>query len=116
MNKILATEAAWLAGFFEGEGSVGIYNNQPRLSIGQHARSVDTLERVLDIAGVGAINGPYRVDTNPICFYTLGQANEIYRFIKTIYPHLLSRRQEQCNVVLAFIEQMNTFKKDQNGI
>jgi len=116
MNKILATEAAWLAGFFEGEGSTGIYNKQPRLSIGQHLRSVDTLERVLEITGVGAIYGPYRQETTPVCFYQLNTANEVYKFIKVIYPYLLDRRKQQCDVVLECIEQMNVFKKEQNGI
>jgi len=115
MNKILATEAAWLAGFFEGEGSTGIYNNQPRLSIGQHAKSIDTLERVLEIVGVGTINGPYRQETSPVCFYQLNNANEIYQVIKVIYPYLLARRKQQCDVVLECIEQMNVFKKEQNG-
>lgn len=117
MNKILATEAAWLAGFFEGEGSVGVYNNQPRLSIGQHYRSVDTLERVLEITGVGAIHGPYRVDSgSPICGYQVTKLHDVYSMIKVIYPYLLTRRQAQCDEVIEYIEQMNKFKKDQNGI
>lgn len=96
------SEAAWLAGLFEGEGSVGVYNNSPRLSIGQHERSKDVLEKVIEITGIGAIYGPYRTK-NPVVFYQINKAQDIKKFIQIIYHHLLERRKGQCDVVLDFI-------------
>ena len=100
MNKILNSEAAWLAGLFEGEGSVGIYKGAFRLSIGQHARSRDVLDRVKEITGIGTVYGPYRKETTPVVFYQITSKKDVIKFIKLIYPWLLERRRNQCDKLL----------------
>lgn len=100
MNKILITEAAWLAGLFEGEGSVGIYNGSYRLSIGQHERSLDVLVRVQEILGCGKIYGPYATKTGAVCSYQVTNKKEVIKILKLIYPYLLSRRRDQCDLIL----------------
>lgn len=56
-------EIAWAAGFFDGEGTVGLTAGEFRLQVKQNATAngdvPDTLERFHRIVGVGRIGGPY---------------------------------------------------------
>lgn len=57
-------EAAWAAGFFEGEGCVTRNNNKPKpslaLSVAQSHDRVDELRRFITAVGAGKVNGPYK--------------------------------------------------------
>lgn len=114
MNKILCTEASWLAGLFEGEGSTGIYKNRTtvavRFVIPQHTQSVDVLHRIKEIVGVGSVNGPYKTKTGSVCFYQCSKQSDVEKLIKLIYPYLLARRRAQCDKVLNYIQ-----RKSQDG-
>lgn len=57
-----ATELAWAAGFFDGEGCTSIKQGSRislRLSVGQTNQI--TLKRFQNAVGYGTINGPYKV-------------------------------------------------------
>lgn len=109
MNKILCSEAAWLAGLFEGEGSTGIYKNKKtvavRFSIPQHTQSVDVLHRIKEIVNVGNVNGPYKTKTGFVHFYQCTKQSDVEKLIKLIYPYLLARRRAQCDKVLEYIQR-----------
>lgn len=112
MYKILATEAAWFAGLFEGEGSVGVYKGHPTLRLALHSRDADVINRIKEILNCGYINGPYhREDGCSVLYFCIGKLMDIYRVIKLIYPYLGLRRRGQCDVVLQYIENTITYRK-----
>lgn len=113
--NFLATEIAWLAGFFEGEGSVGIYERKSGagcfvcLKISQ--QNSESLVKCYDITKMGNVQGPYKTKTGSIMFWSVSKMGDVYKIIKLIYPWLSERRQTQCDVVLEYIESTTKFKR-----
>lgn len=115
-SKFLATEIAWLAGLFEGEGSCGVYKNNtgftPKLAISQHERSSELLYRAQEILKAGHVHGPYVNSTGtPVMTWSSSKIEEVYKIITLIYPWLSARRQGQCDVVVEYIKSTKKFNK-----
>lgn len=106
---------AWLAGIFEGEGTIRWTKAAPKRDDGSHPggqsldlsiamTDEDVLRRVAEIAGVGKVFGPYQPKPEtrkPIFTYKVTGANG-YALIVAIFQWLHSRRKEQA---LATIKQ-----------
>lgn len=89
-------QAAWVAGYLEGEGSflASPQGGRYYLRIQAHSTDLDTLELLLGAAG-GLISGPYnRPDRKPFWAWNLngGRCREIFY---DIYPYMSKRRQQQ---------------------
>jgi hypothetical protein len=94
-----AVEIAWLAGIFEGEGSVGTSwptrTNRPYVQARIGMTDLDVLEHVQRVAG-GRLKGPYtRNRRKPMYHWNLNGWDEVERLRDLIYPWLSARRREQ---------------------
>lgn len=101
-------EWAFIAGFFEGEGSVGLRNRNDRKS-GKKAlhlqiwqSDLDVLLRVREMIGAGWICGPYLKKTHkaikqikPQWCYSVSGYIEIERFFVSTMKWLSARRKKQ---------------------
>jgi hypothetical protein len=87
-----AIELGYVAGFFDGEGTIGsritdrgyrIY----KLSIGQTCP--EPLYFIHKVMGVGGVDGPYdRGKHKPIWFYRVSRREDVSRFIRLIRPYV----------------------------
>jgi len=90
-------ELIWLAGFYEGEGSVTLTNLKHRT---QYLFSItscdkDVLERVKNIIGYGNFMGPYKRENRnnkPYWQYQIGKKEHVLALLWVIYPWLGERR------------------------
>ena len=103
----LPPEWRWLAGLFEGEGSITCHKAHgkyyPRLSIAMTDR--DVLERVVEITGVAHVRGPYvgrtrSLGKKPIYYWQPGKLEDIVRIVRGIWSDLRARRRDQVVRVL----------------
>lgn len=99
---------AWAAGFYEGEGYVGIKKQQKgrvylRLSVGQ--RTLWPLEQFLTVVGVGKIR--HRVMRGEeIWYYEAGRSHNVLIVLGKLWPYLSPRRIEQARVAInKYLEQ-----------
>lgn len=91
----------WLVGLYEGEGHCRISRGRAQLTI--KMCDLDVLERAREIANVGNINGPYRVNMpnrKPIYAWTVYRNNDARRLLAQMLPLLGKRRKEQVRDVL----------------
>lgn len=113
-------DAAWAAGFFEGEGCVRLASRNTNLTRGG-SRSYgslyvdvcqvnrEPLDRLQKIAG-GRVHGPYQFTSNrqPHFKWVIQQKDLVETFYKAIKPNLSQRRVEQFEKALsAFYELRN---------
>lgn len=100
-RKMSATEAAWLAGFFDGEGSLIGYKRKGkdfvgwRISIGN--TSLPALERCKAYTNVGTI-GSKRVlpnpKHNPQWLWQVNGQRDIVDLLKQMLPYLLIKKEK----------------------
>jgi hypothetical protein len=112
--KYLASEIAWIAGLFEGEGSVGVYYNKRgtaavRLTIAQ--KTDEVLVRCYEILNMGHVYGPYRIKGSQLMLWAVSNIEDVYKVIQLIYPWLSQKRQVQCDVVVEYIKTTPKFKR-----
>jgi hypothetical protein len=89
--------AAWAAGFFDGEGTIGVYGDARRphitMEIAQASASTvpDTLDRFQRIVGAGKISGPRFVRSPwsrlPQYRWQLARFVDIQRVAALLYPY-----------------------------
>ncbi len=87
----------WVAGFFDGEGSVGLWKNNTakrlRAAIAQNDRKL--LDEVVRITGLGRVNGPYKSTNGPNTHYRWSVDD---KYVLLLYEQLSGRllgKQEQ---------------------
>lgn len=93
---------AWLAGLFEGEGSVSAVTRQhggsPKLTLSIKMTDEDVLQRALEVAGVGRLYGPYRSSypgAKPHWSFNVARSHEAHALLLALRPWLGRRRQAQ---------------------
>ncbi|MDP9245683.1 MAG: hypothetical protein M3O64_03435 [Chloroflexota bacterium] len=89
--------AAWAAGFFDGEGSVGVIGDPRRTSVWMELPQAsasgipEVLARFLAIVGVGRISGPRRVPSPwsklPQYRWEVARFADVERVADMLYPH-----------------------------
>lgn len=85
-----ATDIAWAAGLFEGEGCVSV--NQGLMRLYLNITDYDVIRRFADILG-GKVSGPnYRDDRKPIWRWTANKPSLIVDILGKIGPYLCERR------------------------
>ena len=100
-------EIAWAAGFFEGEGSAGVYIDyrrphlpgSPRASLSQNDEG--PVRRFQQIVGMGSVSliGPYPSRPKPVWFWQCTNRKDLPRLV-TLMPWLSPRRRAQIQSVL----------------
>jgi hypothetical protein len=89
-------DLAWLAGFFEGEGSVRVSCPRPDWEITQV--NLEPLQRGIGIANLGKIYGPYHNKKGRQSYYRwkIGSFEEVQAIVCALWPWLSARRKRQC--------------------
>ena len=97
----MATDAewAWLAGIYEGEGSLAFTGkNSVTLHIGM--TDADIIKRVHELAGVGTVYTFQRDSTKAIYAWRTGAAQDVKPVLEAIRPWLGARRAARVDVAL----------------
>ena len=114
-SKISETEAAFTAGFLEGDGCIsakigptsGSYRVRVVISFTQHTKNRIVLEHLQNLIG-GKISDYILRQMSELCIYDREKVNVI---LLTILPFLVSKR-KQAEIALKIIEILN---KDKRG-
>lgn len=88
LDSLIPVEAAaWIAGFFDGEGSVSIYQKRyPRINIYQ--KDTEPLLWIQEILGMGRL--VFRGDRGS-AFLNISRREDVIRFLNLIDPHVRLR-------------------------
>lgn len=96
VKEMLPTDAAWLAGLIDGEGTIGVYKN----SNGHGGRFVQytlqvvnthvgALRRCRKISGVGSVNPKWRAKQHKPCWaWKVSSQRDIIAVLEQVLPHL----------------------------
>lgn len=87
-------DVAWMAGIFEGEGSIGIRASSPRAEVGMTDH--DVMTHFFEIAGIGTLKGPAlrlngKDHWKPVTRWYCG-GHDAIQFLQIIRPYLGARR------------------------
>lgn len=91
MNEI---NWAWVAGFYEGEGTI-VVNNTKALFVSICQKDPEPLYMVQKKVGYGSVVGPYANRKSHLYFYQIGKQKLAFDFCRNVWPWLSIRRQEQ---------------------
>ena len=102
-------EAAWAAGFFDGEGSVGCYyrkdRNSWRLACGITQKDPRVLRRFHAAVHAGTVFGPYLMRGKPMfCWHATTHA-DIRHVFDVLEPYLDAIKTQQFEQALAAYEE-----------
>jgi len=102
------SDAAWLAGFVDGEGCIAVYPTSgrnylhPRISVANTFRGV--LEEIQELLGFGGIRTKHQVGNDKESYAWQANAHaDVYRCLKALIPYLRLKR-EQAELVCKFVE------------
>lgn len=106
-------EAAWAAGFFDGEGctTVTSFKNKTKKGIKKSSSirmsvaqvEIEPLKRFFSAVNIGAIRGPYKYGTNKqYHFQWNASGRDVFRALKILWPYLsnVKKRQARKNINL----------------
>lgn len=90
----MSTEAAWAAGFFDGEGHTGTNDTRLYLRVGQ-AVSSETLDRFQLVMGFGRVHPttPTAIGTPMWCYQISGA--KVFRAMDKLWPYLSTPKKQQ---------------------
>lgn len=115
-------DITWLAGFYEGEGTIycgtskhvtktGLKKTYVKLKMCITQNDMEPLLKCQKILSYLDINGPYKNKTSKNSHYQLNAQNEYaVKFISTIYPYLSNRRKIQADKAIV---KYKTHNKDE---
>lgn len=100
------TDAAWLAGFFDGEGSIFVYKGGRGGKYDCYAISLpntnfDSIEHCFNITGVGLISKKTkRIDHHKQQFqWRVNVQKDILRVLKRLAPYLVVKKQKALDMI-----------------
>jgi hypothetical protein len=99
---------AWLAGLFEGEGTIDVRSKPPlRMHLRVKMTDEDVIRRAQSVAGVGRVYGPYNYPSNEpgrqdVWIWAVYRRDEAAAVLRRIYPFLGERRSARVAEALAF--------------
>lgn len=104
------TEAAWVAGFIDGEAHLAVRfkNGRPHGRIGISNTDMELLLRVRDFFGAGAIHPqkPNHLSKKPLYSYDLAAAEPLIRGLAQLLPYAGTRTK---NRVKEIIERVSPY-------
>ena len=95
MKKISKTDAAYIAGFFDGEGcvSMGSSSKHPSISITQKFPNV--LHHIYQIVKLGRVRKHYQYTRSTLTHHlTITNRKQMRNFINLILPHILVKKRQ----------------------
>lgn len=89
-------EIAWVAGIFEGEGTIG-FSNASSVQVQVRMSDEDIVRRLKDVTGLGHVTGPYGgIGRNkPLWCWHVGAKRDVARLLLAVCPLLGARRRER---------------------
>ena len=114
VKKMTETEAAWLAGFMDGEGSISCYMGGRAQQFRSWVLTAPnthhgSIVRCLEITGAGKIRDKKSRKPNPIhkpmWIWAVNSKREIRDVIQQIYPYLVIKK-TQADVFLAEFQEI----------
>jgi hypothetical protein len=107
IRKLLKSEAAWLAGVIDGEGSIGLYDygREGRRAMIQLANTNKSfVDRARELIGCGSgINRSQWHKSHKgrkvMFMYSLKGSNRCYHLLKQIVPFLIIKRQKALDII-----------------
>lgn len=109
-------DICWMAGLFEGEGTVSIVdskrNGQPYARVALGMTDLDVIEKLYKISGIGGVEHrkirPNR--TKRMYYWRLNKREEIKLFLSSIKPYMGERRSLRIQEALDLIKEQQTPK------
>ncbi len=99
-----AFELGWVAGLFEGEGTIVVTKSdrrRPRIRVAVGSTDEDVVRRLQALAG-GRVQGPYaRGKHKPIWHWRIDARGDVKAFLRAVRPHLGLRRAAKADEALA---------------
>lgn len=120
-------ELAWLAGIWEGEGSILLYSrpvNEKRMQITPHVTVTNTdihiMNRIRDIIEKMGCNFSWRQyrpkkGTRDCYRYSSSHAQNIKTFLEYTLPYMVGEKKAYGETLLAFVSRRVEKAKDQKG-
>ena len=119
-KKLTASEKAWLAGFFDGEGCVHVAQkpksgrkrkiSHPRLLIKIGQKFPGILRHIINLLGYGEVRKAYGKNRDAY-YITFLSKDEIAQFTKTILPYSITKKDQ----LVAAIEFLKNVSDKPNG-
>ena len=111
-----ATELAWAAGFFDGEGTTGVLKRARRSYLSLRVVQVDPrpLRRFCEALGLGNFYGPYvRTNEKHSDYYAwcVG-SSRAHAALDLLWPYLSEPKREQASRALRQLEELNADFRD----
>lgn len=98
-------ETAWLAGLFEGEGTLTTQHASASTAVNLRIAMTDedVIRRCASVTGMGRVYGPYakRGNRKDIWCWTVSRLHEVEQIVLAIRPYLGARRALRADEVLA---------------
>lgn len=110
------TDLAWAAGFFDGEGTVGLWKNnggspglgRKRLSASVSQKPREPLDHFVSICG-GKVNGPYKQQLSPGGVYLVSYGGDnVLALYELIGPYLVAKANKFKEVINEYNEYRAT--------
>lgn len=101
-------DLGWVAGFYEGEATIGVSGGRRgcALQIAVSQKDAEPLYRLQELTGVGNVRPP--LACRPTYVWTIARVDEVTEFIHAIFPLLSRRRQRQ---ILKVIQRCNARRR-----
>lgn len=98
------TFLAYLAGFIDGEGCFGLYQNGSRLTVANADR--ETLEWFVNTTGLGVIAGKLqKSDKHRPCYLWTVQADGLRQLIPVLLPYLRTKKRD-AEILLEYLQSV----------
>lgn len=101
---------AWLAGMFEGEGTLVIHDSvvrgkaYKRVTMRIVSTDFDVLDKVLEVAEVGRLSKTYQYNGHkPWAAWEVRSLGDVQAVLRRIRPFLMARRGARADMVLAMV-------------
>ena len=98
MSKLTAS---YLAGFIDGEGSIGVYKHSDgrdcgRVTISISNTSINTLDMIAGITHLGKIvrRGKRDINRKPCWNYAITNITDAYIFLRAIHPYIFTKSKQ----------------------
>jgi len=91
----MKTEIAWAAGFFDGEGCVGYYTQNYRMSACVVQKDLRPLYRFLSAVGFGKVYPNKNAGIGKASRWQVTSAGDVVRLYELLLPYLSEPKKEQ---------------------
>lgn len=109
---------AWIAGLFEGEGSI-VFAQKNSVVVTIFMTDEDVVRRCGALVGAGTVRGPYtdskRPTNKPMWKWSIFKGAHVEPFLRAIYPWMGSRRQARIEEALDRLSLMRGRERCQQG-